>query len=533
MKSSKIVTLFVVMALMLGIGVPVAGLEGVERGLTQGQGPDLPPTAKAPAPASTGRVPAGTVPRGGTSGPSAFPQAGPPAYALDLYPGASLVYIPDLAFPGTWNIVGSVPEFFSAGDFLGSDYSKIYALNHDTDEFVTINTTTAARTVLGVSSQPEYWTGMTGTLGGTLYASASTCGTSSTLYRVNPSNGALTWVGDITNGTCIIDIAINTAGQMYGVDLIDNVLVRIDPATAAGTVVGPLGFDANYAQGMDFDDATGVLYLAAFNGDTTQGELRIANTTTGNTTLVGVFPNGAEVDLLSIKAGTAPPAAPTLYNIGNTDGDGTYLVDWSSPSGATNYGLQEDDNPSFSSPTTRYSGPNSQFQVTGQPGGTWYYRVQASNAAGYSPWSNTRSVQVTTQSNPSQVYLPLVLRNWSTSTDPYEPNDTFETAWGPLVSGATYYGFFPTTADNNDFYYIDLPAAHSIEVWLTGLPAGNDYDLYLYDAAHVYIQHSGNVGTVDEHILVSNKPAGRYYIRVTREAGTSATQPYALRAVYQ
>jgi hypothetical protein len=441
MKAAKIITLVVAMALMLGIGMPVAGLEGAGVRLVPAQGPDLPPTAKPPAPGSVDRAPAGTVSRGGTSGPSASPLAGPPAYALDLW-YENLVYIPDLAVPGAWNIVGGVPEFFSAGDFLGSDYSRIYALNHDTDEFVTINTTTAARTVLGVSSQPQYWTGMASTLGGTLYASASTCGTSSTLYRVNPSNGALTWVGNITNGPCIIDIAINAAGQMYGVDLSD-VLVRIDPATAAGTVVGPLGFNANYSQGMDFDDATGTLYLAAFNGDTLQGELRIANTTTGNTTLVGVFPNAAEVDLLSIKAGSSPP------------------------------------------------------------------------------------------SNPTKVYLPLILRNRSASIDPYEPNDTFETAWGPLVSGATYYGYFPTTSDNDDFYYLDLPAAHSIEVWLTGLPAGNDYNLYLYDAAHVLIGYSGNVGTVDEHILVANQPAQRYYIRVTREVGTSATQPYALRAVYQ
>ena len=40
---------------------------------------------------------------------------------------------------------------------------------------------------------------------------------------------------------------------------------------------------------MDFDPVTGTLYLSAFNNSTFQAELRTGNTTTGNTTLVGVL----------------------------------------------------------------------------------------------------------------------------------------------------------------------------------------------------------------------------------------------------
>ena len=88
------------------------------------------------------------------------------------------------------------------------------------------------------------------------------------------------------------------------------------------------------------------------------------------------------------------PEAPNLFPIANGDGDGTYLVDWSDATAATSYELQEDDNSAFTSPIVRYSGANSQYQVTGQLGGTWYYRVRASNAGGNSPWSNTESVGV-------------------------------------------------------------------------------------------------------------------------------------------
>jgi len=89
------------------------------------------------------------------------------------------------------------------------------------------------------------------------------------------------------------------------------------------------------------------------------------------------------------------PAAPILAPISNPDGNGDYLVDWNDVTGATSYCLEEDDNSAFTSPTPRYTGASSQYQVTGQQGGTWYYRVRASNVAGDSPWSNTESVGVT------------------------------------------------------------------------------------------------------------------------------------------
>ena len=85
---------------------------------------------------------------------------------------------------------------------------------------------------------------------------------------------------------------------------------------------------------------------------------------------------------------TVIPPAPVLFPISNPDGNGNYLVDWSDVIGATGYELQEDDNPAFSSPTERYSGADSQYQVSGQAGGIWYYRVRASSPAGDGLWSN-------------------------------------------------------------------------------------------------------------------------------------------------
>ena len=258
-----------------------------------------------PEPVSMERSPDAPQKTGDNFAPElSFPLAGEPAFALDVYPGGNLVYIPDTTVPGTWNVIGSVSQFHPAGDFLNGDFSTLYALDYDTNEFVAIDTATAARTVIGTATprSGESWSGMTGSVDGTLYASSANCGTRSTLYTVDPDTGTPTEIGEITGAACIIDIAINANGEMYGVDIVSDSLYQIDPNTAAATLVGALGVSANYAQGMDFEEETGVLYWAAY---TTQGELRVIDTTTGASTLVGAFPSGAEVDALAFATGGA------------------------------------------------------------------------------------------------------------------------------------------------------------------------------------------------------------------------------------
>ncbi|MGC9400147.1 MAG: S8 family serine peptidase [Anaerolineae bacterium] len=86
--------------------------------------------------------------------------------------------------------------------------------------------------------------------------------------------------------------------------------------------------------------------------------------------------------------------APTLDPISNPDEDGEYVLSWSGDPDATEYRLQEDDNSDFTSPHSLYLGSDTQYTVTQQPAGIWYYRVQASNANGESPWSNVVSTTI-------------------------------------------------------------------------------------------------------------------------------------------
>ena len=89
-----------------------------------------------------------------------------------------------------------------------------------------------------------------------------------------------------------------------------------------------------------------------------------------------------------------PPSALTLNDPGTTDTDGSYMVSWSSVSGATSYALEEDTSGSFGSPTVVYSGSGTSKYITGRSDGTYYYRVNACNACGCGGWSNVEGIKV-------------------------------------------------------------------------------------------------------------------------------------------
>lgn len=199
--------------------------------------------------------------------------------------------------PGTLTAIGSVgANLIPSVDFLNYDFTKLYALDYIAKQLVIFSVADAAKTVVG-SAAPgagESWTGIAGSPDGKLYATA-TDGVHSYLYTLNPSTGAATKIGETTGAPVLIDVTCDASGQLFGLDVGNDNLVRINSSTAAATVIGPIGFDANYAQGMDYDEADNVLYLAAYNNSIGAGELRIADTTTGNTTLIGAFQGGAEM----------------------------------------------------------------------------------------------------------------------------------------------------------------------------------------------------------------------------------------------
>jgi subtilisin family serine protease len=244
---------------------------------------------------------------------------GEPAFGISYasYPYEFVTF--NSSTPGIWTGIAPIYQQYQAGTFLNNDYSKLYALNYDDFNLYTIDTATGATTLIGPAATVggnHDWHGLTASPNGTLYATTSDLpyGTS-VLYTVDPTTANTTVIGTITNALFIISIAMDAQGNLYGLDLNSDVLVKIDPVTAEGTVIGSVGFDAEYAQGLAFDKTNGVLYLAAYNEYYGLGELRIVDTSTGNTTLVGQFPNGAEVDCFAFAA---PYNLPWLEDPVNT-----------------------------------------------------------------------------------------------------------------------------------------------------------------------------------------------------------------------
>jgi len=208
------------------------------------------------------------------------------------------------------------------------------------------------------------------------------------------------------------------------------------------------------------------------------------------------------------------PDIPTLNPINLPGDNATYTVSWNAAYLAETYILQEAKISDFSDATVVYTGAALSHVVDCRGIARYYYRVKARNSWGDSGWSNVQSVDVFWEEEPN--------------------NDALTQANGPIVSGQTYYGIFPSPADfDKDYFYFDLPASHSVELWLTHIPTGQDYDLALRDANMNEVARSDNGGQSDEHIQTDILPVGRYYVQIYHYNSGGSTQPYHLRVVYQ
>lgn len=264
------------------------------------------PLARQGASTSTGHARAG-------ASKSAYPDV--PAVAIESLGGTLQSF--NAEQPRDWQTIGSLntpfgtDNLFTGGDYLNGDYSKLYALNFYNNGLYAVSTSDGhadfiatadnvpSGSISGLKQDPR--TGIVYVT--TLPPDAS--GTS-TLWTIDPQTAATTLVGPITNSIAIIDIAFNSLGQMYGIDIATDALVAIDKTTGQGSVIGSLGFNANYASGMAFDMSTDVLYFATiedFGGFNVFEEMWTVDTVTGAATLispVSLTPGEIQIDALAI-----------------------------------------------------------------------------------------------------------------------------------------------------------------------------------------------------------------------------------------
>jgi len=176
----------------------------------------------------------------------------------------------DPTYAGTW----------ANGQWYGYDQGK---------NLIVLDPITGETTTIGIGTQ------IFNGLGYNLSANTMYGASSNNLYTINIANASTTLVGSMGTSTAI-GLAINKTGDMYTVDLKNDSLYSINKTTGMATAIGYIGFDANYAQDLEFDNYTGILYYTAYH-KTNIGELRTVNVNTGATTLIGKLSdgNGCEV----------------------------------------------------------------------------------------------------------------------------------------------------------------------------------------------------------------------------------------------
>jgi len=174
--------------------------------------------------------------------------------------------------------------------------------------------------VTGAGANETNWSGLSSAPDGTFYASTSGGAGLNNLYTISPT-GVTTLIGPIAAGAAAlnIDIAIDRNGQMYGHDIAADQIFKIDKSTGAVTSLGAgtTGFNANFAQGMDFDWDTNTLYATIYTGGGT-GVFASINTTTGAATqIASTTAWNAEMEM-SVKSAVPEPATVAIVGVTGT-----------------------------------------------------------------------------------------------------------------------------------------------------------------------------------------------------------------------
>ncbi len=147
--------------------------------------------------------------------------------------------------------------------------------------------------------------------------------------------------------------------------------------------------------------------------------------------------------------------------------------------------------------------------------------------------THTPTSTVTPTASPSGTATTTPSATPTDVVDPFEPNDAFDLAYGPLTFGVTYAAYI-WTADDWDYYKVDIPDLGTLTLDLTNIPSGADYDLVLYDDERIWLAGSNTPDNVDEFIFHPALWPGTYYIAVFPFGEYfDQLQPYRLTANFQ
>jgi len=350
---------------------------------------------------------------------------------------------------GTW----AAPVFASSG-VRGGDLNYYFVDAGPPPQLYQFDENTGSVTLIGAITGLEAGASVNGIAyddaNSTYYLCGGVFTSTNNLYSFDMGSMTATLVAGFPSPTgAMIDIAINSAGVGYGYDLIDDNAYTFDPATGATTLLGPLGYDANYGQGMDIDQATGTIYLSAFNNTTFSGQLRTMDPTTGATTLIvdwgflQIAPFAINNEYGPIL-GPGPATDPDPVS-GATDVDINQDLSWTNPAGATSIEVFWGTSPG--SLTSVYSGsPISTFDPgTMSYSADYYWKVNETDGTGTTTGSTWH---FTTMQDPSIV--TLFMDDFEAGTGNYTITTANGCPWAVIpISSRSY--TLPPTAQGNAF----------------------------------------------------------------------------------
>jgi subtilisin family serine protease len=280
------------------------------------------------------------------------------------------------------------------------------------------------------------------------------------------------------------------------------------------------------------------------------------------------------VDVQAALELALPLFAPALAPIHNTDLDGNYLLDWLDVTDASalsiQYEVEVDDNPAFSSPSLLSVMSTSQYNVTNQPGGVWYYRVRSTDGERYSIYGNTQHVNLPPQppslspiSNPDNDGTYTISWSASATATKYLLEEDDDPNFGSPInrfygnalnynrsyqpSGAWYYrvraesnlGLGPFSTIQSVLvnpYTLEAPiitpitnhgSADYIVDWND---VSGAFGYWLEESISPYFESPIQIGYIgSSQYVVNNKMQGQWFYRV-RTIGTSASSPWSATA---
>lgn len=386
-------------------------------------------------------------------------------------------------YPGTWVTLApsTSAQFIGAGTWAnGVWYGSEYYDGTTGGGWWTLDPVTGAMTKLadlGIGFAGITYNPFTGIMYGVNWN-----GTTSDLYTIIPATGAYTLLGSIATGELMINLANDGSGFLYALGISTDHLFKINPDLLTITDIGATGQALNYAQDMEYDFASGIMYAAAY---TSAGALYTVDLSTGWMTLVGAFAGGAEMTGFAIPYCGSVPTNVFASNVTTA----TAVIDWTDAGSPAKWDIEFGPTGFTHGTGTKVSGITTKpYTISGlAPGTTYDVYVR-----GYCEYSKSAWSVAHTFATCGTIATYPFTENFDALTVPAIPNcwTTYASGAGnPWISANVMTAGVPAHSTPN-FMYVTYNELLPKDEWLVtpgfDVTAGNSYSVKFWVVAPGY-----------------------------------------------